>query len=53
MTRRSVATWLGCSEVTEAQALDHCRKQGLDAKATKEFIKFFRMGKADWEVMNG
>lgn len=51
MTRREVAAWLGCSEVTEEQALEHCRKQGLGKKETKEFMKAFAAGKADWEAM--
>lgn len=51
MTRASVASWLGCSDVTEEQASEHCRKQGLGKKETKEFMKAFAQGKADWETI--
>lgn len=51
MTRRYVATWLGCSDVTEAQATAHCRKQGLTPKETKQFMRWFAEGKKDWEAM--
>mgnify|MGYP001549148928 CR=1 FL=1 len=52
MTRREVAAWLGCSDLTEEWALDHCHKQGLDRKETKEFMKAFAKGKVDWAEIN-
>lgn len=51
MNRREVAAWLGCSEVTEEQAREHCRKQGLNKKETAEFMKAFAAGKADWAAL--
>lgn len=51
MTRQFVASWLGCSSVTEEQALEHCRKQGLNKAETAEFMKAFARGKADWKAL--